>query len=328
MKLIQSIAYMALGSAGASSVWAQVMPPNMPPDMPQMPPGMQMPRGKSRRAPRRKADSESVPLAAGVPVPMDSPPIKAFQQLEQQPVYHMRMTMIADDPRMNEMMAQMGFGPSETTVAGDAKQVIMRMKIPAMDIPRQVDDWEFRSVSRNGRAARLISSPAAARIEKLNDEKLAKTLVEIDKMAAKSVAQSLASGPMGLMSAAVAAGSAALSTAEVIKAHKQAHDLFTWQCLPSHGAAPVDHNTPPPLTDLRVAGDDTLDGVQVTTFEFYVHENGQFHGPLRMLVAKDSGLPARIEMTEPRMHAAMHIDYFDYGKGGDFEVPACLANGK
>jgi hypothetical protein len=50
---------------------------------------------------------------------------------------------------------------------------------------------------------------------------------------------------------------------------------------------------------------------------------------MRMYVAKETGLPVRIEMTDARMAgASMKMEYYDFDKGGDFEVPACLAEGK
>ena len=72
-------------------------------------------------------------------------------------------------------------------------------------------------------------------------------------------------------------------------------------------------------------GDDTIGGVAVTSYEFYVQEGGQFHGPMQIYVAKDSGLPVRLGMNDPRMQGSMQMDYFGFNDGGDFEVPACLA---
>jgi hypothetical protein len=92
-------------------------------------------------------------------------------------------------------------------------------------------------------------------------------------------------------------------------------------------AAPAQHREPPPLTDLCVAGDQTVDGVAVTGYEFFV-EDGKFQGPLQMYVAKETGLPLRIAMSDPRAGGGMHMDYFGFNQGGDFEVPACVAEHK
>ncbi|MBZ5662687.1 MAG: hypothetical protein LAO08_19975 [Acidobacteriia bacterium] len=285
------------------------------------------PQGQQRG--QRNDDSQVKP--PGVPVPMDSPIFQSFQKLGQQTAYHTRITMVSNDPQMAQMMAQMGMGPTETIVAGDTKQVIMHMKMPATDVPGQIDDWEFRAVSRNGRTARLITSPAVPRLLKLADAQLAAQMAQQNQMAGRAIAESLAQGPMGLISASVMAASTAASDAMAVSLRQKAHDFYTWQCLPAKNQEQkesVNRKTPPPLTDLRVVGDQMLNGAAVTTYEFYVLDNGQYHGPLLMHVAKDTGLPARIEMNDPRMHGGMQMDYTDFNKGGDIEVPPCMAEAK
>ena len=236
--------------------------------------------------------------------------------------------MVTSDPQMAQMMAQMGFAPTETTVAGGTRQVSMRMKMPATDVPGQVDEWEFRAVSRNGRSARLITSPAVPRLLKLSDALLAQQMAQQGQQASRAIAQSLAGGPMGAINAALIGGLTVAANAEAVAMRRKAHDFYSWQCVPASGEEPVNRNAPPPLTDLRVVGDQMLDGVPVTTYEFYVLDNGEFHGPMRMHVAKDTGLPARIEMSDPQMGGGMRMDYYDFNKGGDIEVPACLSDGK
>ena len=85
-----------------------------------------------------------------------------------------------------------------------------------------------------------------------------------------------------------------------------------------------DHKEAPPLTDLRVIGDQNLDGVAVTSYEFYVRKDGKFQGPVQLHVAKENGLPLRIAMNDPKMRGGMQMNYFGFNEGGDFEVPACL----
>lgn len=305
---------------------------SLPPNMPQLPPGMTLPPGVTmptgRRRPAKKAD-ESRPSPPGVPIALDSAPMKAFQLLQAHPVYHMRMAFSAPDPQMAQMLAQMGMAPMETTVSGGAKQVVMHMKMPATDLPGQVDDWEFRSISQDGRLARLITGSAVPRMLARADAHLAQEMEQLDKMAARAIVQSLAEGPVGWARAAMMGAETAAFNAEAAALRKRAHDFFTWQCLTPPARQPVDRTVPPPLTDLQAAGDQTLDGVAVSTYEFYVREKDQFHGPMRMHVAKDSGLPMRIEMTDPQMRGgSMRMDYYDFDKGGDLEIPACLAKGK
>ena len=295
-------------------------PPPDPSQMPPMPPGMQQ---------RQQRGDQSQVKPPGVPVPMDSPIMMAFQKLGQQTAYHTRISMVSSDPQMMQMMAQMSMAPMETIVSGDTKQVIMRMKMPAMDIPGQMDDWEFKAVSRNGRAARLISSPAAPRLLKQSDEKFAAQMAQQNQMAARSIAQSLAQGPFGAISAGVEAASTAASDAMAVSMQKQMHDFFKWKCVDApKSEQPVNRSAPPPLTDLKLVGDNMLDGVPVTTYEFYVLDKGEFHGPIRMHVTKDTGVPARLEMSDPRMHGGMQMDYYDMNKSADIEVPPCLSDAK
>jgi hypothetical protein len=238
------------------------------------------------------------------------------------------MTLSTSDPQMSQMIEQMGFGPMETTVSGGAKQVIMRLKMPAADLPGQVDEWEYRSISQNGRTAFLISSPAAPRIVKRNDAVLAKTMAQQNAMLARTIAQSAAQGPIGWARAAMLAAEAPALDAALLSAKKKADDFFSWKCMAAPKQEAVDRSALP-LTDLTVVGDQNLDGVAVTAYEFYVRDKDQFHGPMRMYVAKDSGLPARMEMTDARMRGAkMQMDYYDFNKAGEIEIPACLAQGK
>src|SRR5262249_42638930 len=151
------------------------------------------------------------------------------------------------DTKMAETMAQMGFGPAETIVAGDAKQVSMHFQMPALG---KTDDFELRTVSRNGRFAKKWFSPAKDRILAAQDASAAKALLDIEKQTAKSLAQNIASGPMGWVSSGVQAGSAALSAAMVVNTQKKAHEFWEWECKDaSGGAQQARRDEPPPLTD-------------------------------------------------------------------------------
>jgi hypothetical protein len=282
----------------------------------------------SRRGKRANEDSSRV-NPPGVPISMDSPAMKAFEALEQHGVYHMRMTMITPDPQMAQMLQMVGFAPTETTVANGVKQVIMRMKLASSESQGQPDDWEFRGVTKDGKTASLMTSPAVPRILAETDAKFAKDMVQTNQMAARAAAQSAMSGPLGWISASVMAASTALSDAMAVEMLKKAHDMFEWQCRDAPKMAAVDRNSPPPLTDLQLVGDQTIDGMAATVYEFYVKDKDQFRGPSRLHISKDSGLPVRIEITDPAMRgASIHLDYYDFDKGGDIEIPACMAKGQ
>lgn len=309
-----------VGISGLGSLIAQF------PGVPKLP-GFGRHKNDSQRRHRGQQEDEGAQAhAAGVPVPADSPVFDAFRKLQQQSVYHQRMTMVAADPRMQEVMAQMGFAPTETITAGDTKQVSMHFKMPVMG---QEEDFELKAISRNGRLAKKWSSPASGRILAAQDASISKQLAEAEAQSAKSIARDLVSGPTGWVSAGVSAAGAAASIAEAAHIKKQAHDFFEWSCI-NGGAqpSPQSANEAPPLTDLRVIGDQTLDGVAVTAYEFFVRQDGKYYGPMQLFVAKDSGLPARIAMNDPQARGGMQMDYFGFNQGGDIEIPACLGEHK
>ncbi len=310
-----------VGCAASILTSAQTLPPNMP----NMPPGMPMPNmdNSRRRPPRRQGNEQGQLRPAGVPIPADSPVFDAFRKLGEQQVYHQRMTITANDPRMAEMMAQMGFGPAETVTTSDAKQVSMHLMMP---IGGKTEDMELRSVLRNGRMAKKWISPGSGRYLKEVDASIAKQLADAEAQYASSIARNLASGPMGWAAAGMDTGLTAATAAMAMKARKTAHDFFEWTCMDSD-ASPTQtrQRTPPPLTDLKMLGEQTLNGVAVTSYEFYVQDNGKAQGPMQMHIAKDSGLPMRIGMSDARMGGGMQMDYFGFNQGGDFELPACLS---
>ncbi|HLJ47376.1 MAG TPA: hypothetical protein VKU01_15270 [Bryobacteraceae bacterium] len=279
---------------------------------------------RSRR--QQQDGDEGQTTAAGVPVPADSPLFDAFRKLQQQTVFHQRFTVTTNDPQMAEIMTKMGFGPAETITAGDTKQVSMHFKMPVLG---QVEDFELRTVSRGNRRAKRWISPASARILKEQDASITKQLIQAEEQAAKSIARNVAAGPLGWVSAGMSAAGAAASAVEAGRIRKQAHDFFEWSCMdaPDQGASQA-RQEPPPLTDLRVVGDQNVDGVAATSYEFFVRQNGKFHGPVQLWVAKDTGLPLRIGMKDTRSGGAMEMDYFGFNEGADFEIPPCLAEQK
>jgi hypothetical protein len=284
-------------------------------------PGMGRRNKDDARRQRQQQDEGSQVTAAGVPAPADSPLYDAFRKLEQQPVYDQRITLTVYDPQMSQIMSQMGFTPAETITAGDMKQVSIHVKMP---VSGQVEDFELRAVLLNGRLAKKWSSPASGRILKEQDASIAKQLAQAEMQSAKSIARNLASGTSGVVSAGVAAAGAAASVVAARQVQKQAHDFFEWTCMDGGGQASQARSEPPPITDVRVIGDQTLDGIAVTSYEFYVHQNGRFQGPVQLHVAKETGLPMRIGMNDPQARGGMQMDYFGFNQRGDIEVPACL----
>jgi len=250
----------------------------------------------------------------------------AFRKLQDQPGYRMRMVMESNDPRMAQMAAQgMGFGAMEKIVKGNTTQTSMHMKIPAMDVRGVIDDWEIRAVFQNGRGARLITSPAVPRILKYGDQMLAMQMAMMERQSASVIAQAAAQGPIGALSAGLAAGDMAMAAVEASLLSKKAHEFYSWQCLDQPaGRAADSKKTTNLLTDLKSLGEESVDGTPANAYEFYTRDGDQLRGPVHMDVTKDSGLPLRIAMTDPGGHGSMHMDYTDFGKVPDIEIPDCL----
>lgn len=82
---------------------------------------------------------------------------------------------------------------------------------------------------------------------------------------------------------------------------------------------------PAQLTDLRLAGEQTVEGTPAVGYDLFVHEESSVHGPVRLLVAKDSGLPLRIEMNDPQARGGLRMDYTDFNKPVEIQVPSCLS---
>jgi hypothetical protein len=297
--------------------------PSSQPSDPSQPPSA--PPDNSDRGRGKAAAEPPGPKPAGVPVPLDSPVFQSFQKLDQQKVYHQRMILTANDPKMQQMMEQMGFKPAETITSGDVKQVVMQYKMP---FDGKSEDFVLRSVSVDGRIASRWESPAKDRILASQDAQIDKQLAESEAQSGTSIAKDLAMGPAGIASAALQGGAAAANAAEAASARKTAHDFWEWQCKdggPKKSDIAKAKTQPPPMTDLRVVGDDNISGVAVTTYEFYIQQNGRFSGPMQLSVAKDSGLPVRMGMNDPRMQGSMEMDYFGFNDDSAFEVPGCLA---
>ena len=269
----------------------------------------------------------SVLAQAGVAVPSDSPVYKAFTQLKNQSGYRMTMNLQANDARIARMTANgIGFSPIEKVVKGNVRQVTMHMRFPAADLPGTIDDWEIRAVVQNGHSARLITSPSVPRYLKLDDQMFQMQMAVLEQQASSILATAAADGPISTLRTVATAGQ--LSDGLVSLASlRRAHDFFSWQCMDQPIGQSTAKNDPDQLTDLNPVGDQAVEGKSASGYEFYIHNGDRFQGPIRLLIAKDSGLPLRIEMSDPRMNGSMHIDY-DFNPTREIEIPACLGSGR
>lgn len=262
----------------------------------------------------------------GVPVPEDSAIFKAFKQLEKQPAYRMTLSMESSDPRMAQLSAKgMGPSPSEMISNGGARQVTMHLKTPAMDQPGTIDDWEIRAVVQNGRGARLITSPSLPRILRYSEQMLSMQMAMLNAQAAMAMAQAAAEGPVGAIMAANIAAQTAIANVMAARALQKQKDFFSWQCMSQLGGGQKGDKKTNQLTDMRALGDQNVAGVSATAFEFYVRDGDKLQGPVRLLVDEDTGLPLRIEMTDPQGRGSLRMDY-SFENITDIEFPPCMAS--
>jgi hypothetical protein len=321
------------GESPAGPMPQMGMTPQMMEQMQSMPPAIRqrMEQAMAQHGGRNRGGGgaspsagRSLPLRAGVPIPLDSPLYAAFTRLQAQSRYRMVMNMQTNDPRMAQLLAQGMFSPGELTVQGNTRQYVMHYKMPATDQPGTIDDWEIRAVVQNGRAARLITSPAVPRLLKLAEEKAAQQLAELDRMAASAIAHAAAEGPWGAIGAGMTAAQTAIAHVEVPRMLKKEKEMSSWKCrdLPQ-SSGPGQQTTQ--LTDLHPIGDQNVDGRMADGYEFYAYDNEKTQGTVHLYVAKDTGLPLRIEMGDPSSGGGVQMNYGELNTPVNIEIPACMS---
>jgi hypothetical protein len=129
-------------------------------------------------------------------------------------------------------------------------------------------------VIQGKRMARKFDTPAKPRILALQEASAAKQMAMADMYAAMSLGEAAASGPLGAISAVVMIASTALSHAEAAAALKKGRDFFEWTCADAPASATADLGE-------RADGD-----VSVHGYQFFVQEQGQYHGPVEVDIAQ------------------------------------------
>jgi hypothetical protein len=314
------------------------MPPGMSADsmaqmMASMPPEMRarMQASMARRNAGRSGTggasarpANSTPSHAGVPIPLDSALYTSFTRLKTLPGYRMAMIMQTSDPQMAAMVQRI-FTQPELVVEGNTRQYTMHYKMPATDVPGTVDEWEIRAVVQNGRAARLITSAAVPRLLKESEEKAAHDLAELDRMAASAIAHAAAEGPMGAIGAATTAASVAMTHVEVPKMLKRQRDMFSWQCRDLAQSDGPGGKSTTQLTDFHPIGDQNVNGAMADGYEFYSYDNQKTQGTVHLFVAKDTGIPLRIELSDSSGAGGIQMNYSQLTGPANIEIPACMS---
>ena len=102
--------------------------------------------------------------------------------------------------------------------------------------------------------------------------------------------------------------------------------MFSWQCrdVPQSGGPGGQSATQ--LTDLHPIGDQNVNGTMADGYEFYAYDNEKTQGTVHLLVAKDTGLPLRIEMAAPNSAGGIQMNYSQLTGPATIEIPACLGS--
>jgi hypothetical protein len=142
-------------------------------------------------------------------------------------------------------------------------------------------------VIQGKRMARKFDTPAKPRILALQEASAAKQMAMADMYAAMSLGEAAASGPLGAISAVVMIASTALSHAEAAAALKKGRDFFEWTCADAPASATAKRSPDSvAFTDLVDLGERADGDVSVHGYQFFVQEQGQYHGPVEVDIAQ------------------------------------------
>ncbi len=67
-----------------------------------------------------------------------------------------------------------------------------------------------------------------------------------------------------------------------------------------------------------------MNGTMADGYEFYSYDNEKTQGTVHLFVAKDTGMPLRIEMSDPRSVGAIQMNYSELTSPANIEIPACM----
>jgi len=142
-------------------------------------------------------------------------------------------------------------------------------------------------------------------------------------MAATTIARAAAEGPMGAIGAGMTAAGVALTHVEVPKMLKKERDMFSWQCRDVPQGGPGAQSTTQ-LTDFHPIGDRNVNGARADGYEFYSYDNEKTQGTVHLFVSKDTGMPLRIEMSDPNSGNGIQMNYSQLTGPASIEIPACM----
>jgi hypothetical protein len=143
-------------------------------------------------------------------------------------------------------------------------------------------------------------------------------------MAANAIAHAAANGPMGAIGAGMTAAQTALMHVEVPKMLKKQREMFSWKCSDAPQSGGPGGQSTTQLTDLHPIGDQSVNATMADGYEFYSYDNEKTQGTVHLFVSKDTGMPLRIEMSDPNSGNGIQMNYSQLTGLASIEIPACM----
>jgi hypothetical protein len=276
--------------------------------------------------------------------------LAAFTKLGQVKSYRIRTTVTPGKQyaQQMEMAKQMGLDmatkPMEQEVVNpDTRRITMVIPMMSMGgMPNLANMGDMKNMPPGGGMGGMMPKVTQVKMygvttaagmatymdcpdcEKSMDESMRRQLEEQRKRMAKNLLRTALGGTEGLVSAAVAGASEAAFEAAAPKmmAHeKQQASLNRWECR--GGAEKPAAPTHPNFLHAKATGSAKVGAEEAKTYQFSVaDESSHQEMPMTLYVSASSGLPLRIEMSQPE--GSMSMEYYDVNAPIDIPVPDCL----
>jgi len=194
---------------------------------------------------------------------------------------------------------------------------------PAGAMPIKIFRMKMYGISDGSRMATYLDCPEC---QKAIDEAMKQQMRQFLKDLTMSLLRSIAGGPQAVIAPAVtnAMAFAAQETVgrAMIEAEKKGASLNQWTC---RGVKVEKSNeaSSRTLMNVKAAGTATVGAEKAKTYRFSVKdaESGR-EVPMTLYVSASSGLPLKIEMSQPE--GSVTMEYYDINAPITIEVPACM----
>jgi outer membrane lipoprotein-sorting protein len=162
--------------------------------------------------------------------------------------------------------------------------------------------------------------------QKAIDDSMRQQMREYLKSLTMSLLRSIAGGPQSAIAPAITSLIAPALQESVgrmmIEQEEKAASLNQWTCR-NVKVEKADKTSPPNLMNAKATGNATIDGEKAKTYIFsVVDEQSKKEMPMTLYVSASSGLPLKIEMSQPQ--GSMSMEYYDINAPIKIDVPECM----